>query len=78
GAYNKKIPAFLNGYEKSLMPLIKGFFRGDGHIDLANDLMLFTTVSPAIAYQITSILAANNILSSINEKPKRELGNYDT
>lgn len=77
GAYNKRIPAFLNGCEKSLMPLVKGFLRGDGHVDLLNDTISFTTISPSIAYQITSILASNNILASTNSKTRNRLSNYD-
>ena len=71
GAFNKRIPSLFCGCEKSMMPLVKGFFAGDGSINPINDYILFSTVSPSLAYQISSILASNNIFISIKNYGKR-------
>lgn len=76
GAFNKKIPTLFCGAEKSLMPMIKGVFDGDGHINLSKNRISFCTVSPSLAYQSQAILASNNILISVMQKKQSGFGNY--
>jgi intein/homing endonuclease len=76
GAYNKRVPEFLFSYPKNLMPLVDGYIKGDGHINLNIDQISFTSISPSLAYQMQSILATNGIMLSIN-KSKRGLANFD-
>ena len=71
-ALNKKIPSFLIGCEKSLMPLIKGYIMGDGHINLSKNNVTFSTISVELAYQIQNILSSNGILTSIIEKTRKK------
>ena len=76
GAYNKRIPDILFREPKKLIPLVKGYIEGDGHINLSNNHISFSTVSPSLAYQVQSVLAANNIMLSVKYN-KTDLGNYD-
>lgn len=77
GAYNKRIPEILFKNQKTLMPLVDGYIKGDGHTNLKNDTISFSTISSSLAYQMQSILASNDIMISIRLSKKRGLGNYD-
>jgi intein/homing endonuclease len=69
-ALNKRIPPQFIGSEKMLMPLVNGFFNGDGHVNLSNDVINFTTISPSLAYQIQSVLNSNEIFISITSSKR--------
>lgn len=65
GAANKSLHESFLGCEKSLLPLVSGFIKGDGHIHGERNTLSFTTISPSLAYQVTNILASNGILASL-------------
>ena len=77
GAYNKRIPEFLSASPKSLMPLVDGYIKGDGCIDLSRDYISFTTISPSLAYQIQSILASNNVMLSVKKRRRSIYNKYE-
>lgn len=77
GAPNKKIPACLLKSPKSLGPLIRSLFLGDGHLKTEDRHYALTTTSASLAYQCRMICAANNILLSVKKYPPPECGNYD-
>lgn len=78
GALNKKIPYFLIGSEKKLMPLVKGYIEGDGHIRLERNHLSFTTISPSLAYQMQSVLVSNDILVYCKKTKSRGVGKHDS
>jgi intein/homing endonuclease len=71
GNKNKRIPELFFSSPKNMMPLIKGLIRGDGHTNLKANHISLSTQSNSLAYQTASILAANNILISVNKTEKR-------
>jgi intein/homing endonuclease/glycosyltransferase involved in cell wall biosynthesis len=78
GALNKKIPFFLIGSEKKLMPLVKGYVEGDGHIRFNRNHVSFSTISPSLAFQMQSILNSNGIFLGCTKLSKRGVGRYDS
>jgi intein/homing endonuclease len=78
GALNKKIPSFLIGSEKKLMPLVKGYIEGDGHIRFNRNHVSFSTISPSLAFQMQSILNSNGIFLGCTKLSKRGVGRYDS
>lgn len=78
GALNKKIPSFLIGSEKKLMPLVKGYIEGDGHIRFNRNHVSFSTISPSLAFQMQSILNSNGIFLGCTKLSKRGIGRYDS
>jgi DNA gyrase subunit B len=78
GALNKKIPSFLIGSEKKLMPLVKGFIEGDGHLRFNRNHISFTTISPSLAFQMQSVCNSNGIFIGCKKVSKRGNGNYDS
>jgi len=77
GSLNKKVPCFLIGSEKKLMPLVKGYIEGDGHLRFDRNHISFTTVSPSLAFQIQSILNSNGVFVSSHKFNKRNIGNFN-
>lgn len=77
GAYNKRIPKILFKSPKSLIPLVDGYIKGDGHINLDINCISFSTISPSLAYQMQSILVSNNLMISVQKNKNRIGSNYD-
>ena len=77
GSLNKRIPSFLIGSKKRLMPLVKGYIEGDGHLRFGRNHISFTTISDSLAFQIQSILNSNGIFMSCYKNKKRGFGNFD-
>jgi intein/homing endonuclease len=77
GALNKKIPSFLIGSEKKLMPLVKGYIEGDGCLKFDRNHVSFTTISPSLAFQMQSILNSNGVFLSCKKQNKRASGKHD-
>ena len=77
GSFNKKVPSFLIGSEKKLMPLVKGYIEGDGHLRFDRNHISFSTTSSSLAFQIQSILNSNGIFIASHRLTKRGVGNSD-
>lgn len=77
GALNKRIPEILFIHPEELMPLVDGYIKGDGHIDLTKDHISFSSISPSLAYQMQSIFVTNGIMLSVRKEKKRGIGVYD-
>lgn len=77
GSYNKRVPEFLSVSPKSLMPLVDGYIKGDGHIDLTKDHISFSTISPSLSYQMQSILASNNVMLSVKKRRRSMYNKYE-
>lgn len=77
GSLNKRVPSFLIGSEKKLMPLVKGYIEGDGCLNFDRNHVSFSTVSPSLAFQIQSILNSNGIFVTCHKFKKRGIGNFD-
>lgn len=78
GAYNKKVPSLFMGCEKYLIPFVKGYLSGDGHISFERNTISFSTVSPSLCYHVMGILNCNGIFSIITKISKKSWGNYDS
>jgi intein/homing endonuclease/glycosyltransferase involved in cell wall biosynthesis len=77
GSLNKRIPPFLVGCERKLMPLAKGYIEGDGCLKFSRNHISFSTVSASLAFQIQSILNSNGIFVASHKCDKRGIGNFD-
>jgi len=74
GSKNKKIGAFIFLHKKRLIPLIRGYFYGDGCI--RSDFARCETVSRNLAYEIQFCLLKFGIFSSIT-KAKNKIDNHN-
>jgi len=71
GARNKHIPSiFMKAKPTVLIPLIRGMFKGDGHV--AKEFISYSTSSNELAYQVRIILLGLGIRCAISKSRTRD------